>query len=153
MPPGHRPARALVPAWMWPLLLVREGEHELLGSNTLRSFSLARLQSLPVWTVLSTGPLFLPPLLQRGFPDVFSAGVWVQPFLPQPNKPWKPASFLCRTGWVQEQPCLLPTHQHSTAWPTPSPCPNSPSFFFPLLSFPDEIYLPSLYCKHYSAAR
>lgn len=122
---------------MWPLLLVREGEQELPGSNTLpgRSVSGQRLAGGCRASWCGRGcpqhPFSVLPLLQRGFPGVFfySAGVWVQPSLPQPDKPWKPTSFLCRTGWVQEQPCPLPTHQHGPAWPTPSPCPNSPSYF------------------------
>lgn len=124
-----------MPAWVQPLLLVREGEQELPGSNTLpgRSVPGQRLPGGCKASCCARGcpqhPSAVLPLLHRGFPDFLPAGVWVQPFLPQPDKPWKPTSFLCRTGWVQEQPCPLPTHQHSPAWPTPSPCPNSPPFF------------------------
>lgn len=66
---------------------------------------------------------------------------------------WNPRAFLCRTGWVQEQPCPRPTRQYSPACPTPSPCPESPPPSFPLLPFPDQSCLPSLYCKHYLVLR
>lgn len=96
----------------------------------VRAAARGRLQSLLVWTGLSAAALFCASSPSEGVPRFFiSAGVWVKPSLPQPDKPWKPTSFLCRTGWVQEQPCPLPTHQHGPAWPTPSPCPNSPSYF------------------------
>lgn len=50
---------------------------------------------------------------------------------------WNCRAFLCRM--VKEQ--------HSPA------CPTSPPLSFPLLPFPDQSCLPSLYCKHYSALR